>query len=68
MEDEILACIEDKNVKFLYDGRISEFVFPVRREEAHQKRICHIIIRFFIITETPDKEILYLVQKRGKNK
>ena len=68
MEKEILACIEDKNIKYLHSGQISKYVFPLERSEAHKKQVSHLIIRFFIMTITPDNEIIYLVQKRGKNK
>lgn len=40
----------------------------MEREIAHQKEISHLIVRFFIISFTPDKEILYLVQKRSNSK
>ena len=68
MEKEILACIEDKNIKYLHSGQISKFIFPMERGKAHIEKIPHLIIRFFIITINPKNEILYLVQKRGKNK
>jgi len=68
MEKEILACIEEKNKKFLESGQISKFIFPMERSEAHNKKISHLITRFFIVSETPEGGILYLVQKRGKTK
>ncbi len=68
MEKEILACIENKNIKFLHSGQISKYTFPMERHEAHQKKISHIIIRFFIVTISPDNKILFLVQKRNKKK
>ncbi|MFX1443136.1 MAG: NUDIX domain-containing protein, partial [Promethearchaeota archaeon] len=68
MEKEILACIEDENIKYLHSGQISKYVFPLERTEAHEKRVSHLIIRFFIMAFTPDNETAYLVQKRGKNK
>ena len=68
MEKEILACIEDKNIKYLHSGQISKFIFPMERGKAHKEKIPHLIIRFFIMTINPKNEILYLVQKRGKNK
>ncbi|MGB5910381.1 MAG: nicotinamide-nucleotide adenylyltransferase [Promethearchaeia archaeon] len=68
MEKEILACIENKNIKFLHSGQISKYTFPMERHEAHQKKISHIIIRFFIVSISPDNKILYLVQKRNKKK
>ncbi|GAJ16200.1 unnamed protein product, partial [marine sediment metagenome] len=68
MEKEILACIADENIRFLHSGQIAKYVFPVEREEAHEKKISHIITRLFVVSITPDKKILYLVQKRGKNK
>ncbi|MFX1387047.1 MAG: nicotinamide-nucleotide adenylyltransferase [Promethearchaeota archaeon] len=68
MEKEILACINKENKKFLQSGQISKFIFPMERMEAHNKKISHLITRFFILSVTPDDEILYLVQKRGKSK
>ncbi len=68
MEKEILACIDDENKKFLQSGQISKYIFPMERIEAHNKKISHLITRFFIISRTPKGEVLYLVQKRGKNK
>ena len=40
----------------------------MERTEAHKKKISHLITRFFILSVAPDGAILYLVQKRGKNK
>lgn len=68
MEKEILACIEDENIKYLHSGQISKFIFPMERGKAHKEKIPHLIIRFFIMTINPKNEILYLVQKRGENK
>ncbi|MFX0140337.1 MAG: nicotinamide-nucleotide adenylyltransferase, partial [Candidatus Hodarchaeota archaeon] len=68
MEKEILACIENKNIKFLHSGQIAKYTFPMERVEAHQKKISHIIIRLFIVSISPDNKILYLVQKRNKKK
>lgn len=68
MEKEILACIDAGNVNFLHSGQISKYIFPMERKEAHQNEICHLITRFFVVTETPQGEIIYLVQKRGKTK
>ena len=68
MREEILACILDKNIKFLHSGQIAKYVFPMNREKAHQKEISHLIIRFFIVSFTPQEQILYLIQKRSKFK
>ncbi len=68
MKKEILACVDEKNIKYLHSGQISKYVFPMERKEAHERKIAHLIIRFFILTKTSDGRILYLVQKRGKNK
>jgi len=68
MREEILACILDKDIKFLHSGQIAKYVFPMNREKAHQKEINHLIIRFFIVSFTPQEQILYLVQKRSKFK
>ena len=68
MSEEILACILDKNIRFLHSGQIEKFIFPMKREEAHEKKISHLIVRFFIVSFTPKKQILYLVQKRSKTK
>ncbi|MHA1439713.1 MAG: nicotinamide-nucleotide adenylyltransferase [Promethearchaeota archaeon] len=67
-EDEILACINDENVKYLHSGQISKYIFPMKRKLAHKKKITHLIVRIFIMAITPDNKILYLVQKRSKNK
>ncbi|MFX1347781.1 MAG: nicotinamide-nucleotide adenylyltransferase [Promethearchaeota archaeon] len=68
MNNEILACIEKENKKFLQSGQISKYVFPMERTEAHKKNISHLITRFFILSISPDGAISYLIQKRGKNK
>ena len=68
MEKEILACIKEINLKYLESGQISKVVFPLERQEAHKKKIIHLITRFFIISHSPKGEIRYLVQKRSKNK
>ncbi len=68
MNQEILACIKNEHIKFLQSGQISKYIFPMPRKEAHQKKITHIIVRFFVMTINPKNEVLYLVQKRGKNK
>lgn len=68
MKKEILACIDNENIKFLHSGQISKYVFPMERKVAHEKKISHLIVRFFVLTINSQKEILYLVQKRGKNK
>ena len=62
MNDETIACILDKNVRFLHSGQMAKYIFPMAREEAHQKEISHLIIRFFLITFTPNGKILYLVE------
>ena len=68
MEKEILACIENDDIKYLHSGQISKFIFPMERSKAHKEKVPHLIIRFFIMTINPKNEILYLVQKRGENK
>ncbi|MFX1256616.1 MAG: nicotinamide-nucleotide adenylyltransferase [Promethearchaeota archaeon] len=68
MEEEILACIADKNVKYLQSGQLSKYIFPMPRREAHNKKVSHLVVRIFIMAITPENEILYLVQKRGKEK
>jgi len=68
MKNEILACIDDENIKYLQSGQISKYLYPVDRKEAHKKKISHLITRFFIISKSPKGEINYLVQKRSKNK
>ena len=68
MEKEILVCIDEKNKKFLESGQQSKFVFPMERSEAHNKNVSHLITRFFIVSETPEGDIIYLIQKRGKTK
>jgi nicotinamide-nucleotide adenylyltransferase len=68
MKNEILACIEKNNKKFLQSGQISKYVFPMKRIEAHEKKVSHLITRFFILSISLDGSPLYLVQKRGKSK
>ncbi|MFX1297763.1 MAG: NUDIX domain-containing protein, partial [Promethearchaeota archaeon] len=68
MEKEILACIKENDKKFLESGQLSKFIFPMERSEAHNKKISHLITRFFIVSKTPKGDTLYLVQKRGKSK
>jgi len=68
MNKEILACIEDKNIKYLHSGQISKYTFPLGREEAHTKNISHLITRLFIVAIMPNNEIHYLIQKRGKKR
>lgn len=68
MEKEILACINEENKKYLQSGQISKYIFPMERTEVHNKKISHLITRFFILSETPKGEPLYLIQKRAKTK
>jgi nicotinamide-nucleotide adenylyltransferase len=66
--DEILACIGNEDIKYLQSGQLSKYIFPMNRSEAHLKKVSHLIVRFFVMAITPENEIKYLVQKRGKNK
>ncbi|MFX1532233.1 MAG: nicotinamide-nucleotide adenylyltransferase [Promethearchaeota archaeon] len=68
MKNENLACINDDHIKFLQSGQISKYLYPIERKEAHEKKISHLITRFFIMSKSPNGEIKYLVQKRSKNK
>ncbi|MFX0147970.1 MAG: NUDIX domain-containing protein, partial [Candidatus Hodarchaeota archaeon] len=68
MEKEILACIDEKDIKYLHSGQISKFIFPMERQEAHNKKISHLITRIFIVAISPGKNINFLVQKRSKKK
>jgi nicotinamide-nucleotide adenylyltransferase len=68
MSDEIIACILDKDIRFLHSGQVAKYIFPLDRETAHQKNVSHLIIRFFVVSITPKKQILYLIQKRSKSK
>lgn len=68
MEEEILACIKEVDIKYLHSGQISKYIFPVSRDKAHKEKIPHLIVRVFIFSKTPEGDILFLVQKRGKNK
>ncbi|MFX0080308.1 MAG: nicotinamide-nucleotide adenylyltransferase [Candidatus Hodarchaeota archaeon] len=68
MKNEILACIDDENIKYLQSGQISKYIYPIERKQAHEKHISHLITRFFIISKSPKGEIKYLVQKRSKSK
>ncbi|TFG00174.1 MAG: hypothetical protein EU540_05640, partial [Promethearchaeota archaeon] len=68
LNDEILACIKNEDIKYLQSGQLSKYIFPMNRNEVHQKRISHLIVRLFVMAITADNKILYLVQKRGKSK
>lgn len=68
MEKETIACIEDSDIKYLHSGQISKYVFPMEREKAHEKKISHLIIRFFVISFSPQGEPFFLVQKRSSQK
>ncbi len=68
MDEEVIACISDENIKFLHSGQMEKYVFPMQRGEAHKKGISHLIIRLFVITVTPNNQICYLVQKRSMAK
>ena len=68
MDEEVIACISDENIKFLQAGQIGKHIFPMHRGEAHKKGVSHLIIRIFLITETSNNQIYYLVQKRSKKK
>ncbi|MFX1323675.1 MAG: nicotinamide-nucleotide adenylyltransferase [Promethearchaeota archaeon] len=68
MENEILACIKDQNIRYLQSGQISKYLFPMRRKEAHKKKITHLVTRFFILSISPEGNLYYLVQKRGLKK
>ena len=68
MPKELLACIKNENIKYLHSGQIAKFIFPMERDEAHRKKVSHLIIRLFVMAHNPDNQILYLVQKRGESK
>ncbi len=68
MDEEVIACISDENIKFLHSGQIEKYVFPMRRGEAHKKGVSHLVIRLFVFTITPNNQFYYLVQKRNKMK
>ena len=68
MNEETIACILDKNIRFLHSGQMTKYIFPMSRAEAHQKEISHLIIRLFLVTFTPNGSVLYLVQKRSRHK
>lgn len=68
MGDEILACIKRDHLKFLQSGQISKHIFPMERAKAHKEGIPHLIVRIFLLSQTPADDLLFLVQKRGKNK
>jgi nicotinamide-nucleotide adenylyltransferase len=67
-ENETLACIKKDKIKYLQSGQISKYIFPMERKKAHKEKIPHLIIRVFIITKTKEGDILFLVQKRSKDK
>ena len=68
MEQEIIACINNSDIKYLHSGQISKYIFPMARKKAHEKKISHLIIRFFVISFSKENEPLYLVQKRSLQK
>ncbi|MFX1234387.1 MAG: nicotinamide-nucleotide adenylyltransferase [Promethearchaeota archaeon] len=68
MEKEILACIEKKNIKYLHSGQISKFIYPMERQEAHKRKVSHLIIRVFIVSISPKNNVFFLVQKRSNKK
>ena len=67
MEKEILACISNEDIKYLHSGQISKYVFPMERNEAHEKNVSHLIIRLFAVSIN-NGENFYLIQKRSSNK
>ncbi|MGQ4873284.1 MAG: nicotinamide-nucleotide adenylyltransferase [Promethearchaeia archaeon] len=66
--EELLACINLDDIKYLETGQISKYIFPLPRREAHKNKIPHLIVRLFAVSKNENGEILYLVQKRSKNK
>lgn len=68
MKEEIIACILDKNIKFLHSGQIAKYIFPMTRKEAHHNETCHLVTRLFIVSLSPQEQFSYLVQKRSKKK
>lgn len=68
MQKEMIACVKDSDIKYLHSGQISKHVFPMEREEAHKKKVSHLIIRFFVISFSPEGEPFFLVQKRSSHK
>jgi nicotinamide-nucleotide adenylyltransferase len=68
MEQEIIACINDSDIKYLHSGQISKYIFPMERKKAHEKKISHLIIRFFVISFSQENEPFFLVQKRSIQK
>lgn len=68
MGDEILACIKREDLKYLQSGQISKHIFPMERKRAHKEGIPHLIVRIFLLAQSSSKDLLFLVQKRGKNK
>ncbi|MHA2287794.1 MAG: nicotinamide-nucleotide adenylyltransferase [Promethearchaeota archaeon] len=68
MKEEILTCILDKDIKFLHSGQLTKYIFPMPRKKAHQNEICHLVIRLFIVSISPQGQFSYLVQKRSKKK
>lgn len=68
MEKEILACIKDQDIIYLQSGQISKYIFPLERKKAHDNNVSHLIVRVFAYSISPKNEMMYLVQKRSKNK
>nr|MBD3197660.1 nicotinamide-nucleotide adenylyltransferase [Candidatus Lokiarchaeota archaeon]MBD3202054.1 nicotinamide-nucleotide adenylyltransferase [Candidatus Lokiarchaeota archaeon] len=67
-QEEILACVKREDIKFIHSGQLSKVVFPMKRKEAHEQEIPHLIVRIFITTRDDQGKVQFLVQKRGKHK
>lgn len=68
MEQEIIACIKDSDIKYLHSGQISKYIYPMERKKAHESKISHLITRFFVISFSQNNEPIFLVQKRNYQK
>jgi nicotinamide-nucleotide adenylyltransferase len=67
MAKEILACIANEDIKYLHSGQISKHIFPMERNEAHEKNISHLIVRLFAVSKN-NGAYKFLIQKRSSNK
>ncbi|MHA1338735.1 MAG: nicotinamide-nucleotide adenylyltransferase [Promethearchaeota archaeon] len=63
-QEEILCGFDPKNIKYFHTGKLSPYIFPIRYNEAHKKKIPHLIVRIF----AKSLDGMYLIQKRSHKK
>jgi len=66
--DELLACINKEDIKYLHTGKISPYIFPEKRKIVHEKNLYHLIVRIFAFFIDKNGEVKYLIQKRSNIK